>query len=159
MPLKALASYGTSGNFDPARDRAVLKLQQWQDQGIGDWSVRKSFGNRMQNLRQDLAHNLNRPGLLLGNSVKKYGEGSTEISYTRFGPGAFLKRHVDEHHEELKGKAGWSKPTRRSLSWLIYLNEDWDANKHGGCLRCFERTASSSRIIGARGSGDLQVRA
>jgi hypothetical protein len=153
----ALASYGTDGKFDPSKDRAVLKLQQWKDQSIGDWSLRQRFGNRMKNLREDLSYNLHRPEMLIGDAVSKYGEGSTEISYTRFGPGAFLNRHVDEHHEELKGKAGWSKPTRRSLSWLIYLNEDWDAGKHGGCLRCFERKTSTLAIAGARGSGDLQI--
>eukprot|EP00526_Cylindrotheca_closterium_P010063 CAMPEP_0113643660 /NCGR_PEP_ID=MMETSP0017_2-20120614/22966_1 /TAXON_ID=2856 /ORGANISM="Cylindrotheca closterium" /LENGTH=397 /DNA_ID=CAMNT_0000555205 /DNA_START=1 /DNA_END=1194 /DNA_ORIENTATION=- /assembly_acc=CAM_ASM_000147 len=145
----ALASYGSSGKFDPSKDRAVLKLQQWKDQGSGDWTIRERFGNRMKNLREDLAYNLD--------SVNKYGAGSTEISYTRFGPGAFLKRHVDEHHEELKGKAGWSKPTRRSMSWLIYLNDDWDANQHGGCLRCFERKTLPVSKTGARGSGDLQI--
>jgi hypothetical protein len=153
----ALASYGSSGKFDPSKDRAVLKLQQWKDQGIGDWTIRERFGNRMKNLREDLAYNLDRPDMLQGDSVNKYGAGSTEISYTRFGPGAFLKRHVDEHHEELKGKAGWSKPTRRSMTWLIYLNDDWDANRHGGCLRCFERRTLPVSKTGARGSGDLQV--
>jgi len=153
----ALASYGTSGKFDPSKDRAVLKLQQWKDQGIGDWTVRERFGNRMKNLREDLAYHLDRPGMLLGDSVNKYGAGSTEISYTRFGPGAFLKRHVDEHHEELKGRAGWSKPTRRSMTWLIYLNDDWDTNQHGGCLRCFERKTLPITKTGSRGSGDLQL--
>ncbi|KAL3942731.1 MAG: hypothetical protein SGBAC_003138 [Bacillariaceae sp.] len=153
----ALASYGTSGKFDPSKDRAVLKLQQWKDRGIGDWALRERFGNRMKNLREDLAYNLDRPAMLLGDSVNKYGAGSTEISYTRFGPGAFLKRHVDEHHEELKGPDGWSKPTRRSMSWLIYLNDDWNANQHGGCLRCFERTTLPVSKTGARGSGDLQI--
>ena len=91
----ALASYGTSGTFDPTKDRAVLKLQQWKDQSIGDWEIRTRFQNKMGNLREDLSLNLNRPGLLRGDSVSKYGDGSTEISYTRFGPGAYLKRHVD----------------------------------------------------------------
>lgn len=154
----ALATYGTPGQFDPSRDRTVLKLQQWKNTAIGDWNVRKEFGARMQDLRTDLAVNLNRPGLDRGTSVSAYGEGSAEISYTRFGPGAFLKRHVDEHHEELKGVAGWSKPTRRSLSWLIYLNQDWNPNVSGGCLRCFERAAGRpSHTVGARPNGDLQI--
>lgn len=153
----ALASYGRNGDFDPAKDRAVLRLSQWKDEGAGDWETRRRFGERMRVLREDLARNLNRPGMLVGDSVSMYGDGSTEISYTRFGPGAFLKRHVDEHHEELKGSAGWSKPTRRSVTWLVYLNEDWDTNKHGGCLRCFERRAPSSTVTGARPNGDLQI--
>jgi Rps23 Pro-64 3,4-dihydroxylase Tpa1-like proline 4-hydroxylase len=153
----ALASYGSSGKFDPTKDRAVLKLQQWKNQDLGEWSTRQRFANRMSALRNDLAYNLDRPGLLQGDSISQYGQGSTEISYTRFGPGAFLKRHVDEHHEELKGPDGWSKPTRRSLSWLIYLNENWNADREGGCLRCFERASLSSNRVGARSNGDLQI--
>jgi hypothetical protein len=68
-----------------------------------------------------------------------------------------LKRHVDEHHEELKGRAGWSQPTRRSVSWLIYLNEEWNGKRDGGQLRCFERTSLPSHEVGARQNGDLQI--
>jgi hypothetical protein len=109
----ALSSYGSSGKFDPSKDRTVLKLSQWKNTALGDWSVRQQFSARIRDLRSDLSLNLQRPGLVQGTSISSYGgEGSTEISYTRFGPGAYLKRHVDEHHEELKGTAGWVKPTR-----------------------------------------------
>ena len=81
-----------------------------------------------------------------------------KISYTRFGPGAYLQRHIDEHHEELKGPAGWSTPTRRSLSWLIYFNEQWNVDRSGGALRCYERAVQPpSHRVGARGTGDLQI--
>jgi hypothetical protein len=154
----ALASYGTAGKFDPSKDRTVLKLNQWKNTVLGDWNVRKQFGARVSDLRYDLARNLNRPGLVQGISMNAYGEGSAEISYTRFGPGAYLQRHVDEHHEELKGVAGWSQPTRRSLSWLIYLNENWNADKFGGSLRCYERASGKpSHSVGARPNGDLQI--
>jgi len=119
-----------------------------------------TFGNLMGQLRTDLASNLNRPNLDVPQSASTtmYGFGSTEISYTRFGPGAYLKRHNDEHHEELKGIRGWEKPTRRSISWLIYLNEDdWDPNLHGGQIRCFERKATPSVPVGSRPNGDLQI--
>ena len=162
----ALAGYGSNGKFDPKKDRAVLKLNQWKDKFIGNYKVRDEFGNSiMANLRQDLAYNLDRPNLNIGQSISKYGEGSTEISYTRFGPGAYLKRHVDEHHEELKGVAGWKQPTRRSISWLIYLNDPstWNPEANGGQLRCFERlntNISQHNIytqVGARPNGDLQI--
>ena len=153
----ALASYGTAGKFDPSKDRAVLRLSQWKDASLGDWQLRQRFGRRMAALRTDLAQQLQRPHLDEGLATTKYGYGSTEISYTRFGPGAFLRRHVDEHHEELKGRAGWSQPTRRSLSWLIYLNEpDWDGRVEGGRLRCFQRKYLPSRPVGAL-RGDLQI--
>ena len=156
----ALASYGASGAFDPSRDRAVLKLSQWQDQTLGTYQTRQRLGSRMAALRADLAYHLDRPQLNQGLATTQYGQGSTEISYTRFGPGAFLKRHVDEHHEELKDTAGWAQPTRRSVSWLIYLNDkDWNASRDGGQLRCFERTILPSRSVsvGARPNGDLQL--
>ena len=59
-----------------------------------------------------------------------------EFSYTRFAPGASRARHVDEHHEETKGTEGWRAPTRRSVTWLVYLNE---RDVAGGRLRAYER--------------------
>lgn len=154
----ALASYGQSKVFDPARDRAVLKLSQWKDQSLGTYSTRQRLGARMAALRADLAYHLDRPHLNSGLATSQYGYGSTEISYTRFGPGAFLTRHVDEHHEELKDTAGWSQPTRRSVSWLIYLNnDDWNPIQDGGQLRCYPRTAPPVTRVGARPNGDLQL--
>jgi len=157
----ALAGYGSKGSFDPTKDRAVLKLKQWKRSDFGNFELRSNkFANLMSSVRQELATNLNRPQLsaIDSTAVNKYGVGSTEISYTRFGPGAFLKRHVDEHHEELKGRDGWLQPTRRSISWLIYLNEpDWNASRDGGRLRCFERKRSPSGRIGATANGDLQI--
>ena len=154
----ALASYGTSGKFDPSKDRAVLRLNRWKDTSIGDWKSRKVLGQKMALIRSELSINLNRARLDNGHAVKDYGEGSTEISYTRFGPGAFLKRHIDEHHEELKGIDGWKKPTRRSVTWLIYLNEDdWDVKQHGGELRVFERRTRTAAEVGSRSNGDLQI--
>jgi len=154
----ALASYGSSGKFDPAKDRAVLRLPQWKSENSGNYVLRQRFGTLMASIRHELSYNLNRPGLDQGAATSMYGYGSTEISYTRFGPGAFLKRHVDEHHEELKGVAGWSKPTRRSISWLIYLNEPgWNGSRDGGQLRCFSRENRPTGRIGATNNGDLQI--
>jgi Rps23 Pro-64 3,4-dihydroxylase Tpa1-like proline 4-hydroxylase len=154
----ALAGYGSTGKFDPTKDRAVLRLPQWKNEALGNYANRQRFGNLMANIRSQLSYNLNRPALDTGLATTMYGKGSTEVSYTRFGPGAFLKRHVDEHHEELKGVDGWSKPTRRSISWLIYLNDsDWDGKKHGGQLRCFERSVKPGGRIGAAANGDLQL--
>jgi Rps23 Pro-64 3,4-dihydroxylase Tpa1-like proline 4-hydroxylase len=156
----ALASYGSNGKFDPSKDRTVVKLQQWKDPTAGNYNLRvKQMANLLSTVRTDLATNLNRPNLLNGASVNNYGVGSTEISYTRFGTGAYLARHVDEHHEELKGVAGWSQPTRRSLSWLLYLNDnDWNPDKNGGYLRCYQRRAiQCASPVGARPNGDLQI--
>jgi hypothetical protein len=157
----ALAAYGAeqTTKFDASKDRTVLRLGQWRDKSLGDKALRERFGRRMASLRTALAAGLERPKLDRGMAATGYGSGSTEISYTRYGPGAFLKRHIDEHHEELKLRRGWEKPTRRSISWLVYLNEaDWDARRDGGELRCFER--KHRRVappIGACANGALQV--
>ncbi|CAM9471560.1 unnamed protein product, partial [Heterosigma akashiwo] len=135
----ALASYGKNGKFDPRYDRQVLRLGQWQDPTLGNSVLREQFAGVIADVRASLAVGLERPGLARGHATTDFGKGSTEISYTRFGPGAFLKRHLDEHHEELKGRFGWQKPTRRSVSWLVYLNRGWDGARHGGQLRCYER--------------------
>lgn len=90
----ALAGYGSKGKFDPAKDRAVLRLPQWKNDLLGNYSNRQRFGSLMANVRRELAYHLNRPNLDKGTATTLYGNGSTEISYTRFGKGAFLKRHV-----------------------------------------------------------------
>ena len=53
------------------------------------------------------------------------------MTYNWYEPGAKLGMHLDEHHEETKGVRGWLRPSRRSVTWLVYLN--------GGILRCFPR--------------------
>ena len=42
-----------------------------------------------------------------------------ELYYSISRKGAFLKRHMDERHEELKGRNGYLLPSRRSLSFLV----------------------------------------
>ena len=119
---------------------------------LGDVEGRKELTTLIAALRRDLAVGLVRPGIDTPDGADNH-----EISYTRFGEGALLARHVDEHHEEVKGKAGWSRPTRRSISWLIYLNEEgWDENSDGGHLRTYERKVRSSYPVGSR-DGDLQI--
>jgi len=165
--VDSLAGYGKQkakdkSKFDVSKDRAVLpayipskhKSGPFVSNTLGDVDARKELETLIAALRSDLATGLDRPGL---NAVPaEYGGDNNEISYTRFGAGASLARHVDEHHEEVKGRAGWSRPTRRSISWLIYLNEeDWGEND-GGALRTYARTTPSSQPVGSR-DGDLQL--
>eukprot|EP00804_Cyclotella_cryptica_P012828 CCRYP_010605-RA/>CCRYP_010605-RA protein AED:0.00 eAED:0.00 QI:133/-1/1/1/-1/1/1/89/374 len=163
--VDALAGYGAragaraKSKFDPSRDRAVLpayipsqkKNGPFVSGTLGDVEGRRELTSTVASLRSDLARALGRPGLDTPD-----GGDNHEISFTRFGPGAMLARHVDEHHEELKGRPGWSRPTRRSISWLIYLNDqDWD-HSDGGHLRTYERKVSSAYSVGSR-DGDLQL--
>lgn len=54
--------------------------------------------------------------------------------------GSSLPRHMDERHEETKGQKAWEAETRRSISWLIYLNDaEWNG---GGELRAYCRESS-----------------
>lgn len=163
--VDALAGYGAKAgakdksSFESSKDRAVLPayIPSQKKNGpfvsnLGDVDGRKSLKTTISALRTDLAKALDRPGLDTPD-----GGDNHEMSFTRFGPGALLSRHIDEHHEEVKGRAGWSRPTRRSISWLIYLNgEDWDANSDGGELRTYERKYPSAYSVGSR-NGDLQL--
>lgn len=163
----SLANYGkTAGakdkaQFDNRKDRSVCpayipskaQLGPFVNEQLGNSDARKGLTSTMAAVRKELSLGLDRPGM----AALPDGMYSHELSYTRFGPSAFLKRHTDEHHEELKGVRGWSTPTRRSLSWLIYLNtDDWDADRDGGCLRTYPRLAPSVAKVGAH-NGDLQI--
>jgi len=174
----ALASYGqkkkagTAGGFDPSNDRMVMPSffpskgtdGPWVDPSIGDHAARAAFKQRMARVKALLARQLeDRPTLALDTRQ------THEMSYTRYGPGASLPRHTDEHHAELKkahpvasgdenikrldaataGPVG-PKGTRRSVTWLVYLNDEWDAARDGGQLRVHERNAPICRSAGSR---------
>ena len=159
----ALATYGqknkagSAGGFDAGSDRMVMPSfypskgtdGPWVDASIGNAAARRAFKSRMASVKAALGTALERPSLAAD------GAQTHEMSYTRYGPGAFLARHTDEHHGMLKIGAK-PRPTRRSVSWLVYLNEDWDARSDGGCLRVHERAAPAAAAVGARGA-DLQI--
>eukprot|EP00984_Skeletonema_dohrnii_P026662 scaffold16028_cov56-Skeletonema_dohrnii-CCMP3373.AAC.1 len=48
-----------------------------------------------------------------------------EMYYSISPKGSCLPRHQDERHEETKGDTGWINDTRRSISWILYLNDNW----------------------------------
>lgn len=99
-------------------------------------AARTEFAERMKELRVQLAQALNRPTLAEEGKLKH------EMTYNWYEPGAKLGRHLDEHHEETKGPTGWTVPTRRSVTWLVYLNEGW-TKEEGGALRCLPRSEAS----------------
>ena len=78
-----------------------------------------------------------------------------EITYNWYAPNARLGRHLDEHHEETKGPRGWTVPHRRSVTWLVYLNDGWAAAE-GGELRTFPRAEPATAGVGAH-DGNLQI--
>lgn len=50
---------------------------------------------------------------------------------------------------------GWLLDSRRSVTWLVYLNSGWE-EKDGGALRCFPRDGVSSQPVGSH-EGNLQI--
>jgi len=103
----------------------------------------------MKDLRLQLATELGRP------TLGPEGERKHEMTYNWYEPGAKLGRHLDEHHEETKGVKGWVHPTRRSVTWLVYLNDEWEADE-GGSLQTFPRKELSDIEVGSH-SGNLQI--
>ena len=180
----ALASYSAGkgdAKFDPAHDRMVMpsffpstgKDGPFVDYArVGDGVARRRFATRIGSLRNELATKLEGRPTLAADAPRTH-----EMSYTRYGPGAFLPRHTDEHHAELKkahpvasgdehlkvaaapsSGAPAAVPSRRSVTWLVYLNDDWNVGSDGGELRVHERGAPPAHHVGfgAR-SADLQI--
>ena len=93
---------------------------------------------RVRRLRKDLARGLNRPSLADDSLAH-------EIYYSQSTSGSLLPRHLDERHEEIKGRKGWLGRSRRSISWLIYLSDqDWDYRLNGGQLRSYPISLSNT---------------
>ena len=84
--------------------------------------------NRMAEVKAALSSQLtDRPTL----ATTKINGLTFDIQYLHYRPGALVSRHVDDRHVELKRPGGarlQKKPdaTRRSITWLAYLNDDWD---------------------------------
>ena len=148
--------------FTPSTDRQTFRgvgngsQQSWYVADLGDYETRLEFDELLGGVRRQLAAGLDRPSLL-GNR----GDGTTprrdEITYNWYEPGARLGRHLDEHHDETKGPKGWRYPTRRSVTWLVYLNDDWQ-EREGGALLCHPRRGdvAGGGPVGAH-EGNLQV--
>mmetsp|Transcript_18889 Transcript_18889/g.62335 ORF Transcript_18889/g.62335 Transcript_18889/m.62335 type:complete len:355 (+) Transcript_18889:71-1135(+) len=130
------------------RDRQTFRGDGWSS-ATGDQAARLQFAARMRSLREELAEGLGRP------TLASEGERRHEMTYNWYEAGAKLGRHLDEHHEETKGTKGWLRPSRRSVTWLVYLNEQWEAAE-GGALRTFPRPQPSSQAVGSD-AGNLQV--
>lgn len=136
--------------FNQRADRQTFRGGDgWNDAAAGDHGVRQEFADRMRILRKELAIGLGRPSLIPEDERKH------EMTYNLYEPGAKLGRHLDEHHEETKGTKGWTMPTRRSVTWLVYLNDEWAENE-GGTLHCYPRALPSKTPVGAH-EGNLQV--
>jgi 2OG-Fe(II) oxygenase superfamily len=131
------------------RDRSLCAVPWWPGVLQGQ-SLPHMIGKKINQVRLELAERLNRPTMLdAGLAHECY----YSVSYA----GSTLKRHMDERHEELKGPKGWLLPSRRSLSWLIYMSDDnWSLDGNGGALRTFPQVALTSSVL-AQHQGNLQI--
>ena len=106
---------GDTNAFDPIKDRQcvtitpALPVHGNEEETIR--RVRADLDRRLETLGLTLSVALNRPNLSL-----------QEQYYSISGAGATLPLHMDERHEETKGEKGWTTDTRRSISYLLYLN-------------------------------------
>ncbi|CAB9496364.1 2OG-Fe(II) oxygenase [Seminavis robusta] len=135
--------------FSAAADRQTFRGGAGWNDNEGNLEARQEFAKRMRELRLQLARGLDRPTLATERTVKH------EMTFNWYEPGAKLGRHLDEHHEETKGLKGWMLPTRRSVTWLVYLNDGW-LDSEGGALRTFPRETKSTHPVGSH-NGNLQV--
>ncbi|KAL7524415.1 hypothetical protein ACHAWF_000940 [Thalassiosira exigua] len=126
--------------FTGKADRQTFRGGADWNSDAGHRATRKEFESLMDELRRELASALDRPTLATEFPDGREGSPKHEMTYNWYEPGAKLGRHLDEHHEETKGTKGWTVPTRRSVTWLVYLNDDW-AEEEGGWLRCFPRVS------------------
>lgn len=136
--------------FDSKKDRSVTPVLGKSYTS----SALKSVKERIDNLREKLSYTLDRPTMR--------GDLAHEIYYSMSPSGSCLKLHVDDKHEELKGSKGWTTQSRRSLSWLIYLNDrNWNSQEKGGQLRSYPIKWNENSLknvdIGGEHDGNLQV--
>ena len=168
---------GDNQNFGN-RDRSICTVPWWKDvihnnnnnnnnkdnNSVGveedGEALVAAVKTKLRQLRQELAETLQRP-TLVGMDLPH------ECYYSKSTVGSFLPRHMDERHEELKGSKGWLLPSRRSLSWLIYLSDaEWDLQHNGGALRSFPQQSTTQdnnnnnlhhHHLGSTHEGNLQI--
>jgi len=133
--------------FNPQKDRNIAPIT-FSAEDISPTMLR--VGEVVDELRLALADGLRRPTMAdISLNHESY--------FSRSLPGSSLARHMDEFHEETKGRRGWTTASRRSVSWLLYLCEDtWDVATNGGGLCAFPQTRP---VVGRCGAdeGNLQV--
>ena len=123
-----------------------------------DSFIRQVVEEKLETLKHELEQNL-----LQENDAQMEGSNLdlAEMYYSISPKGSILPRHQDERHEDTKGEKGWMHDTRRSISWLIYLNNDWctdsqDAAGEGGQFRAYCRKCIENVQCGSH-DGNLQI--
>ena len=125
------------------------------DQSVGNFPIRQRFKARMAQVKAYLAQNLDDRPTLANDWPQTH-----EMEFLRYGIGARLQRHTDEHHVEIQRPNGSRLPkkvdaTRRSVTFIVYLDDEWTEDD-GGELRLHERANPSVARVGSR-EQDLQL--
>lgn len=143
---------GQNQTFDPKLDRSICPVPWFYDALEG--SDTRVIPSKLRELQQVLSQALDRPSIALMSSSLNH-----ECYYSKSEVGSRLPRHMDERHEETKGAKGWLLPSRRSLSWLIYLSTpaDWTLAANGGALRTFPQRFVANQHALSTHDGNLQV--
>jgi len=144
--VSGLSNFAASQQmFDKTKDRSVAPVLGGGYTSEPLMKVAKNLGR----IRRSLAVKMGRPSM-------SQEELHHEIYYSISPSGAGLPLHLDERHEELKGRKAYLGSSRRSLSWLLYLSDrDWNSASDGGQLRTFP--VHSAYGIGGSHRGNLQV--
>jgi len=153
---------GSNQNFG-SQDRFTCEAPWWResilfhdasmkvDLSTNNDATLHSILEQINNLRSFLSTHLDRPSLIDPALAH-------ECYYSKSTTGAILPRHMDERHEETKGSRGWLLPSRRSISWLIYLSDEhWDVDKNGGALRAFPQHKLALPTPTGAHDGNLQI--
>jgi SM-20-related protein len=82
-------------------------------------AARQELYSILDGVRRDLVQHMP--------SINALDPGLTELLYAYYPQGGFYRRHRDA----IPGSAS----TLRQISLLLYLNQDWQAERDGGCLR------------------------
>lgn len=142
---------GQNQTFDAKLDRSICPVP-WFNDALEGSDIRE-IPSKLRELQHSLSQALDRPSMALTTAVNH------ECYYSKSEVGSRLPRHMDERHEETKGAKGWLLPSRRSLSWLIYLSTpaDWTLATNGGALRTYPQQKVLNDHAPPTHDGNLQV--
>jgi hypothetical protein len=141
---------GKDQNFGD-QDRLTCPVPWWKTNVLyqSELNTLPSYIIKLRQLQAFLSASLDRPTMLDNENLVH------ECYYSKSLPNSSLKRHMDERHEEFKQAKGWLLPSRRSISWLVYLSDEpWTLSENGGALRYFPQRHTKGK---STHQGNLQV--
>eukprot|EP00536_Pseudo-nitzschia_multiseries_P013980 jgi/Psemu1/291180/fgenesh1_pg.639_\ len=111
-------------------------------------NTRFKVEEKMEHLKQRL-QSIRNPRSDLGSDLGVQHESESkmrlaEMYYSISPEGSHLPRHQDERHEDTKGIKGYINETRRSISWLIYLNCDNWGSENNICTNANQKEETTT---------------